>query len=408
MSQDAQGSGFSAMSNAKSDSAAPLSVGRPPRAPLAGILVLGALVVGFMGWTGVRIHAAKQAQAAVSSKRTVAAQKAAQDAAAPEHVRTVRAQTRSWQPLVEFEGSLLATQSAALGFKVNGRIRTVAVKLGQVVKAGALLGTLDATEAAAQVRSADAQLRAAQAQLVLAEDNARRTSSMVNSGALAESMGVQSTSQHSLASAQLDAAKAGLALSQVNLQNHSLIAPFSGTVTRVPDGIGAVVSPSMVLFELQDLSALKLKGSVSENDANLIRAGSPVEISTERGSASGVVSTVLGAVDPSTRRVPLEASFENEKQGSLLRAGAFVRARIRGGTPISVLRLPHEALRPGSQDEVLVVQGELLTVKRVGFALDTDGSLLVRQGLEATDPVVLSPRPEAKTGDRVVSEGVEP
>ena len=396
------------MSNAKSGSTASLDAGAPPRAPLAGILVLGALTVGFVGWTGVRIHAAKEAQAAVSTKRTAAAQKAVQDAAAPEHVRVVRGESQTWQPLVEFEGSLMAAQSAALGFKLNGRIRTVAVKLGQVVKAGAVLGTLDGSEAAAQVRSADAQLRAAQAQLALAEDNARRTSSMVSSGALAETMGVQSASQHSLAIAQLDAAKAGLSLSQVNLQNQTLIAPFSGTVTRVPDGVGAVVSPSMVLFELQDLSALKLKGSVSESDANLIVAGAPVEISTERGNATGFVSTVLGAVDPSTRRVPLEALFDNKKDGISLRSGAFVRARIQGGSPLPVLRLPHEALRPGSQDEVVVAQGETLTVKRVTYALGKDGSLLVRQGLDAADRVVVSPKAEAKTGDRVVIEGAQP
>jgi len=393
------------MSNAKSDSNASSLVTDAPRAPLAGVVVLGVLVAGFVGWTGVRIHAAKLAQAAVSNTRAVAAQKAVQDAAAPEHVRTVRGESQSWQPLVEFEGSLTAAQSAALGFKVNGRISTVGVKLGQVVKAGTLLGRLDGNEAAAQVRSADAQLRAAQAQLALAEDNARRTSSMVSSGALSESMGVQSASQHALASAQLDAAKAGLALSQVNLQNQALVAPFSGTVTRVPDGVGAVVSPNMVLFELMDLSALKLKGSVGESDANLIRVGAPVEISTERGSATGVVSAVLGAVDPNTRRVPLEALFDNKHDSTALRSGAFVRARLQGGTPLPVLRLPHEALRPGSQDEVLVVDGEVLTVKRVNYALGKDGSLLVRHGLSAADNVVLSPRPEAKTGDRVVVEG---
>jgi RND family efflux transporter MFP subunit len=393
------------MSNAKSGSVVPLNGDAPPRAPLAGILVLGALAVGFVGWTGMRIHAAKEAQAAVSTKRTAAAQKAVEDAVAPEHVRTVSGQRQTWQPLVEFEGSLTAAQSAALGFKVNGRISRVGVKLGQVVKAGTLLGTLDGSEAAAQVRSADAQLRAAQAQLALAEDNARRTSSMVSSGALAETMGVQSASQHSLASAQLDAAKAGLSLSQVNLQNQALVAPFSGTVTRVPDGVGAVVSPSMVLFELMDLSTLKLQGSVAESDANLIRVGAPVEISTERGSATGVVSAVLGAVDPSTRRVPLEAIFDNKKEGSQLRSGAFVRARIQGGAPLPVLSLPHEALRPGSQDEVVIVQGDSLLVKRVTYALAKDGSLLVRQGLDAADQVVLSPRPEAKTGDRVVVEG---
>ena len=392
------------MSHAKTGSAALVS-NAPPRAPLAGILVGAALVLGFVGWTGVRIHAAKQAQAAVSSKRTADAQKAVQEAAAPQKVHTVQPQSQTWQPLVELEGSLQAAQSAALAFKQNGRIASVNVKLGQSVKAGALLGTLDASEAAAQVRAADAQLRAAQAQLALADDAARRTSSLVSTGALSESQGVQASQQKSLAAAQLDAAKAALALSQVNLQNQRLVAPFAGTVTRVPDGVGGIVSPSAVQFELMALDTLKLKASISEGDANLVHPGSVVEVSTEHGPVQGTVATVLGAVDPNTRRVPLEAWVDNKQHASALRSGSFVRARVKGGAPLQVLRLPHEALRLGSQDEVVVVQGGTLTVKRLTFALDKDGSLLVRQGLEASDQVVFSPKPEAKTGDRVVVEG---
>ena len=380
----------------------------PPRAPLVGIIVGVALLLGFAGWTGVRIRAANQAQAAVRDLRTADAKKAILAAAQPEQVQVVRARNETWQPLVEFEGSLKAAQSAALGFKVNGRINSVRVKLGQIVKAGSLLGTLDASEAGAQLRSADAQVRAAQAQLALAEDNARRTQSMVSTGALAESMGVQSAQQKSLASAQLDAARAGLALSQVNLQNQNLIAPFTGTVTRVPDGVGAVVSPSAIEFELMDLSTLKLEGSVSESDANLVHVGSAVEIGTEHGPVTGLVSALLGAVDPSTRRVPIEARIDNKNQATALRSGTFVRARIQGGSPLPVLRIPHETLRPGSQDEVLALQGGTLTTKRITFAVAKDGALLVRQGLNANDDIVLSPKPEAKTGDRVVSTGATP
>ena len=380
----------------------------PPRAPLAGIVVGVALVLGFVGWTTVRIRAATHANEAVSLQRAADARKAVAEAAAPVQVRIVHGVAETWQPFVEFEGSLSAAESAALGFKVNGRISSVKVKLGQIVKPGTLLGTLDASEAAAQARSAEAQLRAAQAQLVLAEDTATRTAAMVKSGALSEAQGVQSEQQKSLASAQLDAAKAALSLAQVSLGNQNLVAPFQGTVTRVPDGVGAVVSPSLVEFEVMDLSTLKLKGSVSESDANLVHPGSVVEISGEHGVVTGVVSTVLGAVDPNTRRVPLEALVDNKNEKTALRSGAFVRARVEGGAPLPVLRLPHEALRPGSQDEVLLENGGVLTVRHVGFALAKDGSLLVRQGLQATDNVVFSPKPEAKDGDRVVVQGAAP
>ena len=179
-------------------------------------------------------------------------------------------------------------------------------------------------------------------------------------------------------------------------------------MTRVPSGVGAVVGPGAVEFELMDLGALKLKGSVGEQDANLVHPGSVVEVSGEHGTVTGTVTTVLGAVDPSTRRVPLEALIENKKEGLALRSGAFVRARIEGGAALPVLRLPHEALRPGTQDEIAVVSNDTLSIKRISFAIAKDGALLVRQGLEASENVVISPKPEAKTGDRVLVEKAAP
>ena len=90
------------------------------------------------------------------------------------------------------------------------------------------------------------------------------------------------------------------------------------------------MSPSAVEFELMDLGTLKLKGSVGESDANLVHPGSVVEISGEHGLVRGVVSSVLGAVDPNTRRVPLEALIDNknDQDGAALRR---VRARSQAG-----------------------------------------------------------------------------
>ncbi|HEY2408998.1 MAG TPA: efflux RND transporter periplasmic adaptor subunit [Polyangiaceae bacterium] len=388
---------------------AELSLDRPPRAPLAGIVFGCVLALGLVGWTGVRIRAAKSVQAELGNRRTDDARRAAQEAAAPQPVHVVRGISETWQPVVEFEGSLAAAQAAELGFKVSGRIASVRAKLGDIVKTGALLGTLDASEAAAQVRSADAQQRAAQAQLTLADDNASRTAQMVQSGAFSEASGVQSSQQKSLALAQLDAAKAAVGLAQVNLGNQTLTAPFQGTITRVPTGIGAVVSPGAVQFELLDLGTLKLKGSVGEADANLVHVGSSVAITGERGEVQGTVSAVLGAVDPATRRVPIEALIDNKNDKTSLRAGTFVRARVLGGAPIPVLRVPHETLRPGSQDELMVVQNGKLVSKHVAFSIAKDGSLFVRFGLDPSDDVLLLPKAEAQTGDRVaVQAGATP
>jgi len=372
------------------------------KAPLAGVITGLLLVGGLVAWTGSRIVAATKAQSNVAEKRAVDAERAAALAKQPERVTIVTGQPATWLPSVELDGTLAAEQSASLGFKVGGKIGSLKVKVGDQVKAGALLATLDATEAGAQAAASAAQVRAAEAQLALAQDSERRTQAMVQSGSFAEASGVQSTQQRALALAQLDAAKAQSSLTKVSLGNHTLTAPFTGTITRVPDGIGEVVAPGAPLFEIVNTKLLKLSTTVSEHDANLLLVGAPVTLELETGKAIGRISAVLGTVDQQSRRVPVEASFANP---GFLRAGAFAQARVDAKTEIPVLRFPHEVLRPGSQDEVMVVlDGGRLGARHVVLSVDKNGTLLVRHGLTAADQVVAKPKPEAKTGD-VVSVG---
>ena len=360
------------------------------------------MVGGLVAWTSTRVATATKAQAAVAERRVAEAERNAALAKQPEKVNVVSGAAAKWLPRVDLDGTLAAEQSASLGFKVGGKIGALKVKVGDQVKAGALLATLDATEAGAQAAAASAQVRAAEAQLALAQDSERRTQAMVQSGSFAEASGVQSTQQHALALAQLDAAKAQASLSRVSLGNHTLTAPFTGTVTKVPDGIGEVVGPGTPLFEIVNTKLLKLATTVSEHDANLLLLGAPVELVLENGKATGRISAVLGTIDQQTRRVPVEASFDNP---GFLRAGAFVQAHVDAKNEIEVLKLPHGVLRPGSQDEVLVVlEAGRLDARRIVFSIDKDGTLLVRHGITAADRLVAKPKPEAKAGDVVTVE----
>lgn len=372
------------------------------KAPLAGVVAGLVLVGGLVAWTGSRIATATKAQAVLAEKRAVEAEKNAALSKQLERVAVVQGQAATWLPSVQLDGTLTAQQSASLGFKVPGKIGSLKVKVGDQVRAGALLATLDATEAGAQAAASAAQVRAAEAQLALAQDGERRTQAMVQSGSFSEASGVQSTQQRALALAQLDAAKAQSSLARVSLGNHTLTAPFAGTVTRVPDGIGEVVGPGTPLVEIVNTKVLKLSTTVSEHDADLLLLGAPVMLDLETGKATGRLSAVLGTVDEKTRRVPVEATFDNP---GFLRSGAFVQARVDAKNEIPVLRLPHEVLRPGSQDEVMVVlDGGRLDARHVVLSVDKDGTLLVRRGLSASDKVVAKPKPEAKTGDVVSIE----
>ncbi len=392
-----------------------LKLQAPPRAraPLAGI-VLGIALTGGLGlWTFQRIGEAKTVSSDVEARRAADSERASRAASEPPKVRVVRGTKESWQPRVELDGTLQAQHEAALGFKVGGRLDRVEVKVGDRVRAGTLLARLDLAEARAQATAAEAQVRAAEASLALAEDGERRTLPLVENGSFTEATGVQATGQRQLAVAQLEAARAQAELARAGVASHSLNAPFPGTITLAPTGVGAVVTPGQALFGLVDTSTLKLSTTVSEDDANLLVQGAPIQVQTEVGELPGRVTAILSSLDPRTRRVPVVAELDNARvraSGPVLRAGAFVRASVLAKDTIPVLRVPHGVLRPGSRDEVLCVNPATLRLdsRRIAYAIAPDGSLLVRRGVSAEDAIVMDPIAEAKAGDAVqIIEGAE-
>ncbi len=365
-----------------------------------------ALTAGLGLWIFQRVGEARSAKSAVEARRTADTERSATLAKEPMRVRVVSGAAESWQARVELDGTLQAQHDASLGFKVSGRLSQVNVEVGDRVRAGTVLGRLDELEARAQASVATAQARAASASLALAVDNEERTLPLVKNGSVPAASGVQASQQRELAQAQLESAQAQAALAKAGLSNHVSLAPFSGTITQAPTGIGAVVGPGQTLFRLVDTSTLKLNTTVIEEDANLLAPGSEVRVSSAQGELTGRVTAVLATLDPATRRVPIVAEFDNAgKKGSdsPLRAGAFVRAWVASDRAVPVLRLPHAILRPGSQDEVFAVDptNQRLQSRRISFSTAPTGELLVRSGLSAADQVVLDPIIETKAGDEV-------
>ena len=381
-------------------------------APTRGTGVLTAIAVGslvvFGGALGTRFVQASKKNAQVEAQRA-ATFAAAQEAAGKAPVVSVtRGVPEQWQPTVALEGSVTAGQEVDLGFKVSGRIAKLHVRLGDRVRAGATLATLEDREAKAQVAAAAAQARAAEAQLALAGDAKARVETLVQAGAQAQATGVQTSKQHDLAAAQLDAARAQGELARSYLESHVLRAPFDGTITRAPGGPGAVVNPMSPLnavFHLVDARTLKLAGTIAERELGAVKPGDPVKVRVGDREVSGKLAAVVGATDMMTRRVPIEAVLDNDAASPLL-PGQFVRATILGGAPVPVLALPATALRPGSQDELFVVQGGKLAIRRVVFAAGEGGKILVRDGLAPTDDVVATPAADWREGD-AVTPGVE-
>lgn len=377
---------------------APLGLGarpsavKPSRSSRVGLVVALLIGLGFAGLLAVRVKQATQKRAALEGERTVTQEKGRRK----EPARLVRPVAATWTPRVDVTGSLKPWREADVGFETQGRLVRVAVATGDKVSEGQLLAVLDGSRAVAQVGQADSQVKASEANLALAQDTMKRTEALAATKSVPEAQVEQARQQVALARAQLDGAAASARLARTGAGQSSISSPFAGIVTRAPTGIGSVVNPGVALIHIEDTARFRLSVTVGEEDVPLVKTGAPVQVVYREFRATGKVVAVVPSLDQATRRAPVEIEVPND--GHLL-AWGFVKARIGAGAPIKALRLPAEARRPGSQDEVVVASGGRARLAKVSFAVDEDGSLVVQRGLLESDEVVLSPSVELKDGD---------
>jgi RND family efflux transporter MFP subunit len=260
-------------------------------------------------------------------------------------VRLVVPEKVRFTPHVEATGVLRAREASNLAFSISGTLRTVPVRRGQVVAEGATLAVLDADVVRASLAQAEAGVAAAHAQARLAQDAFERSKRLRAQESISESQFVQAEAQRDLASAQARAAEAAMRQAQVNLEKHSLKAPFPGVITRVPDGTGIAVAAGQALVAIEGTKVLVLDTSLTQDEASTLRAGQPVAVvvaETGARAPGAAIRLVLPSVDPGTGRVPVEIAIPNA-DGRLL-PHAFARVTFPAGAERDAWKVPVAAL----------------------------------------------------------------
>jgi cobalt-zinc-cadmium efflux system membrane fusion protein len=293
---------------------------------------------------------------------------------------TVQAPSR-----VEFRAKALST----VGAVVSGRMSKIDVQVGDPVKAGTPLGTLESTEAA-QMRS---DVLRTKNELQRAEDRARRQETMLKSG-----VGLEI--ERNEANIMLQEARADYARSEQAIQllgsgtDQSVVlrAPINGVVLRVNASIGTAVEEGTVLFELGEPGALWVVADVFENDLPLIEKGAKVElqITTLSKPVTGHVAAVSAAMQADLRRGAVYIELDNANLP--LKPGMFARAMIEVAGPKRFV-LPTTAVLIKGQNQTIVyieTSEGVFEPRNVIIGQAHDGFVPVLEGLNAGERVVTS------------------
>ncbi len=284
-------------------------------------------------------------------------------------------------------GTLEPIRAVGVNAQMSGSLLSVNVEEGSQVRAGQVLAEIDATELAAQARSAEAALE-------FAKSTAERTEALYRQQ-------IVTAAEYERDRAAFEAARASLEQLRARQRFARITAPTSGVVTEKLVERGDVVSPQTRLFTIADVSTLVTRVQVSEREVSSLRTGAPVDLSIDAlGGArvEGRIRRVFPAADSATRLVPVEVALTGRAL-ERLRPGYTARATFRLDERDDALVVPSRAVMgPTGSRTVIILRQGLAERRPVRVGADVDGRTEVFEGLKAGDTVVVA-------GNALIREG---
>ena len=353
----------------------PVGARRSRRGLVVGAVV-AALAVLLLGWWLFGRHKAEPA------------------AAAPQ-APTVTVATPGRQVVdrtISSTGSLAARRDMPVGVAgEGGQITRVLVEPGQWVAAGQVLATVDRSVQQQTAASLAAQVNVARSDLDIAQSELDRARSLVDRGFISKADLQRKGATRNAAAARVQVAQAQLAETRARNGRLDIRAPAAGLIlTRAAEPGQIVSAGSGTLFRIAMGGEMEMRAALSDADLAAVRPGATAEV-TPVGSTdhfAGRVWQVAPVVDPQSRQgvVRIQLAYN-----PALRPGGFASATIRSGADNAPL-LPESAVQSdGKGNYVFVIDAQNQAVRRDIKTGDvSDAGVVVREGLNGTERVVLS------------------
>jgi RND family efflux transporter MFP subunit len=314
-------------------------------------------------------------------------------AARPVIAQTVSAGARARTE--RYAGEVHARYEAPIAFRIDGKITRRLVGIGDRVKAGQLLATLDPSDAAMNAASARAAVAAATSQRDVSRLQRDRIASLRERGLISQSQLDQAEDAAKAAEAALQQARQQLGVRENQVGYASLTAEHDGVITTQDAEAGQVVAAGQRVFGLAWSDEREVHIAVPESRVAALRSDSALEVSLWAHPGrryQGRLRELSAAADPQSRTFLAKVSIVDADADVHLQMSADVA--VTGAGAGGTFTLPASALfHQGTQPAVWIVDAQSrLALREVGDVRYVDDGVTIGSGLGE--------------GDRVVTRGV--
>jgi len=292
-------------------------------------------------------------------------------------VSTTSPQSHTFEKSLSFLGVFDALHQNNVASDGSGKLLKLLVEEGDFVRAGQTIAKLD--DEMVQLQIQNVQLNIEQ----LKNDNARfsvlkKENAISNVEAEKVELGLKS-------------AEVQLKQLQKQLRSTSIVAPFSGVVSKKMVDLGSMVMPGTPIVELTDISSLKLSVSVPERDILKFQKGQKVVANADVYSDvdfNGVISNIAVQADAS-HNFKVQSTVKNSAVNRLM-AGMYGSVSLSNSKSTTALSVPRKALVGSSKSpKVYVVRNGKARLTSFNAGTSDGEYIEVVSGLNQGDQIVI-------------------
>jgi len=329
-------------------------------------------------------------------------------------------------------GYVVARTQASVSSRITGRIDSLPVDVGAVLRKGDLIARLENSDYRAALSQARANVQRSQAALadaIAVRDQLQRDLLRAEqlgardfvSAQEIERIRAELTSAEARADlqrAQIEVDRASQSLAQSSLDFTYIRAPFDGTVLRKDAELGEVVAPAATgsgltrgaVVTMANLETLEVEVDVNEAYIAQLDSGQPAEIRLDaypRDAYEGRIRQIVPTADRQRATVEVKVEFVNVDDRVLPEMAARVEFRENQTAGASVasrsrIMVPAEAVRDDAgQPVVWVVRTDRVERREVQAGPVSGGQREILSGLTGGERLVTSSNGDLADGARI-------
>ncbi|HTN05474.1 efflux RND transporter periplasmic adaptor subunit [Agriterribacter sp.] len=305
-------------------------------------------------------------------------------------VKVATAEQKSVNMDFTANGNFTPVQQLNFASETAGRVIHVLVKEGEKVKKGQTLAVIKTDGLHVDLQSAEEQYQNA------LRDKNRFENAFKTGGVTRQQL---DQAELTLKNAAFRVAQAKIKITDANIR-----ASINGTINRRFIEPGAVLNPGTQLFELVDVSKLKLKVQVNEAQVAQLKTGDRVQVKVSvfpNKVFEGVIGFIAAKSDDALN-FPVEIEMTNTT-GAGVKAGMFATAMFHFPAAATSLVIPRTAFTGSvSSNQVFVLTNEgTARLQQVVAGRITGNEVEILSGLREGDKVIISGQVNVSNGSKV-------